>query len=246
MDRATLRDDMVDGLEYEAKGHVRSADVSVAMRTVPRHEFVDDQRSAYADRELESYGSRVLSPSTVARLAEALALDGDESVLIVGVGVGYTAAVVAELVGAENVHAVDIDRRLVWEARTNLGRAGYDAVLVDCRDGANGLSEYAPFDRVLLEAASLDPPRRLLDQLAADGRLVLPLGGAKQTLAAVDADGDVVDRYGPVRFEPLLVEGEQPSTVERNRTVREEREFAQRAAERRRGWEQDWIDWENR
>ncbi|WP_254543154.1 protein-L-isoaspartate O-methyltransferase family protein [Halomarina pelagica] len=244
MDRTVLRDDMVDGLEYEAKGCVRSDAISLAMRTVPRHEFVDDEASAYADRTLERFGTRVLSPSTAARLLEALAPEPGDSALVVGVGVGYTAAVVAEIAGQETVQGVDIARRLVYEARDNLDRAGYGGVLVDRRDGTDGLPEYAPYDRILLEAAAVDPPRALVRQLAPDGRLVMPLGATEQSLVAVDDSGRVTDRFGPVAFAPMLVEGEQADAVERNRTVREDREFARRNTHGRRGWEQDWIDWD--
>jgi protein-L-isoaspartate(D-aspartate) O-methyltransferase len=243
MDPVVLRDDMVDSLEHESKGCVRSEAVSVAMRDVPRHEFVDDERGAYADRAFERLGSRVLAPSTVGRLLEALSPRPGESVLVVGAGVGYTAAVLAEIVGGRRVHAVDITRRLVHEARDNLANAGYEAVLVDRRDGADGLPEYAPYDRILLEAAAVRPPDALVEQLAGDGRLVMPLGASQQSLTVVTPDGET-ERLGGCAFSPMLVEGEQADTVERNRTHREDREFAQRDARRRKGWELDWIEWD--
>lgn len=243
MDPAVLRDDMVASLEHEIKGVLQSERVSLAMRRVPRHEFVEDDRAAYEDRSLDHRGTRVLAPSLVARLLEALEPDPDESVLVVGAGVGYTSAVLAEIVGERNVHAVDITRQVVIDARNNLASAGYGAVLVDCRDGAQGLAEYAPFDRILVEAAAARPPQALLDQLADDGRLVMPLGGGEQTLVAVEGK-HVVDRFGPVSFGPLLVEGEQSGAIERNRTAREDREFAEQQARGRRGWEQEWIDWD--
>ena len=242
MEPVVLRDDMVDSLEHEAKGVVRSDRLSVAMRAVPRHEFVGDVRGAYADTAHERLGTRVLAPSTAARLLEALDAGPGDSVLVVGAGVGYTAAVLAEVVGEANVHAVDITRRVVIDARGNLADAGYEGVLVDCRDGADGLPEYAPFDRILLEAAAVSPPDALLDQLAADGRLVMPLGANRQTLTAVEAGEETA--LGSVAFAPLLVEGEQADAIERNRTAREDREFAEREAESRRGWERDWIDWD--
>jgi protein-L-isoaspartate(D-aspartate) O-methyltransferase len=243
MEPAVLRDDMVDSLEHESKGCVRSEELSVAMRAVPRHEFVEGDREAYADRPFERFGTRVLAPSTVGRLLEALEARPGDSVLVVGAGVGYTAAVLAEIAGGRTVQAVDITRRLVYEARENLARAGYGEVLVDCRDGAEGLPEYAPYDRILVEAAAVRPPRALLDQLAEDGRLVMPLGAGEQSLAAVDRDG-AVERLGGCAFAPMLVEGEQATTVERNRTRREDREYAERAHRRRKGWELDWIDWD--
>jgi protein-L-isoaspartate(D-aspartate) O-methyltransferase len=149
----------------------------------------------------------------------------------------------AELTDEASVHAIDIARRLVHDARSNIASAGYPGVLVDCRDGARGLSEYAPYDRILLEAAAVEPPRALLEQLAPGGRLVMPLGGARQDLVAIE-DGDRVDDYGTVAFHPMLIDGEQSDSVERNRTRREDREHARRAAERRKGWEQTWIDWD--
>ena len=243
MDLAVLRDDMVDSLEHESKGCVHSETLSLSMREVPRHVFVEDDRAAYADRPFERMGTRVLSPSTAARLLEALAPDPGDSVLVVGAGVGYTAAVVAEMVGAADTHAVDINRRLVYEARSNLSQAGYDEVFVDRRNGSDGLPEYAPYDAILLEAAAVEPPRALVEQLAPGGRLVLPLGAREQTLSVVE-DGAVVEQSGTVAFRPMLVEGETADTVERNRTRREEREFARRHAESRPGWEQDWIDWD--
>ena len=244
MEPAALREDMVDSLEHDAKNVVDTDAVGLAMRTVPREAFVDDDRNAYSDQSLEHRGTRVLAPSIVARLLEVLAPEHGDDVLVVGAGVGYTAAVLAEIVGARHVHAVDITRDLVHDARTNLAAADYPAVLVDCRDGARGLPEYAPYDRILVEAAAVDPPRALHDQLAPDGRLVLPKGtGPRQTLVAVDADG-TERTHGPVAFQPLLADGEQSGAIERNRTDREDAERAARAAQSRTGWEQDWIEWD--
>ena len=243
MEFAAVRDDMVDSLEHDTKRVVSEAPVGDAMRTVPRHEFVDADHRAYMDQPFTHRGSTVLAPSIAGRLVQALAPEPEDSVLVVGAGVGYTVAVLAEIVGARHVQAVDISRDLVLDARRNLRTAGYEAVLVDCRDGADGFPEYAPFDRILLEAAVAEIPHALQAQLAADGRIVAPRGQADQRLVAVEADGTTTD-FGPVGFKPLLIDGEQPDSVTRNRTQREDREHAVRAAERRRGWEQDWIEWD--
>ncbi|WP_458190670.1 protein-L-isoaspartate O-methyltransferase family protein [Haladaptatus sp. NG-WS-4] len=250
MESAVLRDDMVASLEHETKGVVRSDHVGLALRTVPRQEFVpvDADQGAYADQSFDYRGTRILAPSTVARLLEALDVREDDSVLVVGVGVGYTAAVLAEMVGERNVHAVDITRTIVYEARQNLESAGYGGVFVDCRDGADGLPEYAPFDRILVEAAAIDPPRTLVEQLSSEGRLVVPLGGGSQRLVAIErsplGSAEATEQFGSVAFSPLLVDGEQSDTLERNRTAREDREFAERHAQTRRGWEHEWIDWD--
>ncbi|MFB6104664.1 MAG: protein-L-isoaspartate O-methyltransferase [Halobacteriaceae archaeon] len=242
MDFGVLRDDMVDSLEHDTKAVIETPRIADALRTVPRHTFLDEAHRAYLDKAFEHWGTRVLAPSTVARLLEALAPTPGDAVLIVGAGVGYTAAAIAEIVGARHVHAIDIQRSLVLEARSNLAEAGYRDVLVDRRDGGDGLPEYAPYDRILVEAAAVDAPAALRAQLAEDGRLVYPRGTVDQSLVALTPDGE--RRFGPTSFDPLLVDGEQATAIERNRTVREDRERAERAAESRTGWEQDWIDWD--
>ncbi|MFB6175744.1 MAG: protein-L-isoaspartate O-methyltransferase, partial [Halobaculum sp.] len=182
-----LRADMLDGVEHTL-GRALDDGVREAMATVPREEFVAE--APYTNRAGEQGGTRVLAPVTVAQLLGALAADPGDDVLIVGAGVGYTSAVLAEMVGPRHVHAIDISRGMVREARGNLAAAGYEAVLVDRGDGSNGLPQYAPFDRILVEAAAVSPPRALLEQLADDGRLVVPRGRAgEQEIVACEADG---------------------------------------------------------
>lgn len=241
MEPATLREDMVDSLQHEVKGHITSPALALAMREVPRHEFVEGG-AAYEDVSHQHGASTVLAPSMVASMMEALDPRADDTILIVGAGVGYTAAVAAELTDPCAVHAIDIDRELVLTARRNLGRAGYREVLVDRRDGVHGLPEYAPYDRILLEAAAINPPRALVEQLASGGRLVLPLGATTQSLAVVE-DGRMIDRGPAVQFKPMLVEGEQATAIERNRMHREDAERSREALARRAGWEHDWIEW---
>ncbi|WP_410765696.1 protein-L-isoaspartate O-methyltransferase family protein [Haloferax sp. DFSO60] len=240
MDFDVLREDMVDGLELSL-GPLDEA-VGLALRTVPRHEFVAD--APYENRTGEHRDTRttILSPSTATRLVSALSPDPDDTILVVGAGVGYTAALIAEIVGDANVHAVDITRKLVYAARSNLQSAGYGGVLVDCRDGVDGLPEYAPFDRILVEASAVRPPRQLLGQLADDGRLVMPIGIGDQTLIAFE-DGAVAEDFGPISFKPLLVDGEQTGSIVRNRTKREDPEYEGRGWHAGTGWEQEWIDW---
>jgi len=242
MDRETLRADMVEGLEYSLDQPL-SGSIVAALQTVPHHEFTDP--TAEADG-----GSRTLQPSLVARLLLALDAEAGDETLVVGSGVGYTAAVLAEIVGGRHVHAVDIDRQLVSVARQNLGKTGYDEVLVDRRDGANGYPEYAPFDRILLESAVVDPPRALTKQLAPGGRLVVPRGTRAQTLTAFEKDPagavEQAGEFGAVRFQPMLVDGEQSSSPVRNRTEREDSEFDEQGYFAPSGWEYEWLDWDER
>ncbi|MFW6384444.1 MAG: protein-L-isoaspartate O-methyltransferase family protein [Halodesulfurarchaeum sp.] len=242
MEYAAVRADMVDSLEHDTKGVVSADPVGDAMRTVPRHEFVDAEHRAYMDQSFSHRGTTVLAPSVAGRLVQALSPVAGDSVLVIGAGVGYTVALLAEIVGAKHVHAVDIDRQLVLDARRNLRRSGYDAVLVDCADGASGFSEYAPFDLILVEAAVSEVPPALEAQLATGGRVVAPVGLGDQRLRAFE-DGSLEADFGAVGFRPLLVEGEQPGSITRNRTAREDREHADRAARRHPGWEQHWIEW---
>ncbi|SNR42551.1 protein-L-isoaspartate O-methyltransferase family protein [Halorubrum vacuolatum] len=275
MDESALRTDMIEGIEHQI-GEPLGASVLTALQRVPRERFIED--SPYANRASEHGGTRALAPATVARMLTALDADPDDSVLIVGAGIGYTAAALSEIVGAKRVHAIDIDRDAVHLARSNLADAGYDAVLVDRRDGAVGLPEYAPYDRILLEAAVVEPPRPLREQLTDGGRLVYPHGTAIQTIVAVEPEGSevasapegsdvvseadpepivgdtagsptvpagfrLVETAGPARLRPMLVDGEQFG-VERNRTRREDAEFAKRGRAAKHGWEREWIDWD--
>ncbi|PSQ55323.1 protein-L-isoaspartate O-methyltransferase [Halobacteriales archaeon SW_8_68_21] len=271
MDEASLRADMIEGLEHSI-GEPIEPPVLTALQRVPRDPFVDDSPRGGA---VDGDDPHSLSLETVVRLVTALDASEGDSVLVVGAGIGYSVAMIAEIAGGRHVHAVDIDRSAVMDARSNLDAAGYEAVLVDRADGADGLAAYAPYDRILLEAAVIEPPRALCEQLAADGRIVYPRGAGVQTVAAIeppsgddsevddasatddarpagdDADDpapagfETVETHGPARLQPMLVEGEQPG-VERNRTRREDAEHAERGRRRRHGWEQDWIDWDDR
>jgi protein-L-isoaspartate(D-aspartate) O-methyltransferase len=247
---------MIEGLEHQI-GEPIEPPVLTALQRVPRDPFVDDSPRGGA---VDGDDPHSLSLATLVRLLTALDAGEGDSVLVVGAGIGYSVALLAEIAGARRVHAVDIDRAAVHAARSNLDAAGYGAVLVDRADGADGLPAYAPYDRILLEAAVVEPPRSLRDQLASGGRIVYPRGAGVQTVAAIeptpaaDAESDddpappgfeTVETHGPARLQPMLVDGEQPGT-ERNRTRREDAERAERGRQRRHGWEQDWIDWDDR
>lgn len=179
-----------------------------AMRRVPRELFVPEQerRHAYDDAALGlSHGQTISQPFIVALICQALSLDGDERVLDVGTGSGYQAAVLAEL--AAEVVSIERIPELSAQARINLAAAGYgERVELHVGDGWLGLPDRSPFDGIAVAAAAPEPPPALLDQLAHDGRLVLPLGDDAQWLVLVDRSGGTtrVRALSPVRFVPLV------------------------------------------
>ncbi len=186
---------------------IRDERVLAAFVSVPREQFVPKQlrEHAYADRALPiGAGQTISQPFMVATMLEALALDGGR-VLDVGTGSGYQAALLAEL--ADEVVTVERVPELAEEARRTLARAGYERVDVRVGDGTLGVPERAPFEGIVVAAAAPSVPESLYAQLAAGGRLVVPVGTRRdQWLEIVERgpDGPVRSRSVPCRFVPLL------------------------------------------
>lgn len=177
---------------------VRDERVLEALRSVPRHHFVPDDRldRAYIDRPLPIGHDQVTTqPSLVAAMVEALQLSGSERVLEVGTGLGYQAAVLAQL--AAEVWSVERFEDLAEQARANLAAADVDHVEVVVGDGSQGLAEQAPYDAIVVAAAYPQVPPPLIEQLRVGGTLVQPVGpgGAEDvTLFVRDHDGLVAQR----------------------------------------------------
>jgi protein-L-isoaspartate(D-aspartate) O-methyltransferase len=184
--------------------------VLAAMDRVPRELFVPERlrRRAYEDAALPiGEGQTISQPYMVARIAEALALTGDEHVLDVGTGSGYQAAVLAEL--ADKVDTIERIPALAEQARDNLKAAGYERVQVHVGDGSQGLAAHAPFSAIAVAAAAPELPQTLYEQLELRGRLVVPVGrrGVQQLQVIVRSpEGPAVLRSVPCRFVPLLGE----------------------------------------
>jgi protein-L-isoaspartate(D-aspartate) O-methyltransferase len=179
-----------------------------AIGTVPRHLFVPAsvRHRAYEDTALPIAGGQTISqPWVQARYLELAALTGRERVLEVGAGSGYQTALLAML--ADAVFAVERIPALAHGARTALEAAGIRNVTVLVGDGTLGWRPFAPYDAILVAAASPDIPGPLVEQLAPGGRLIIPLGDrSTQVLTVVQRMGDQVrtSTIADVRFVPLL------------------------------------------
>jgi len=187
--------------------------VLAAMRAVPRHRFVPDvhRGSAYADRAVPiGYGQTISQPAVVALMTEVLMLDGTETVLEIGTGSGYQAAVLAEIV--PRVYSIEIVEPIARRAKATLIELGYDdRVHLRTGDGYRGWPDAAPFDAIIVTAAPDHVPQPLVDQLKPGGRMVLPVGNVVQQLVLIEKTlRDVIERnLIPVSFVPMTGEAER-------------------------------------
>lgn len=180
-DASALQQGLADQLK--ADGQLENPAVEAAFRAVPRHLFLPDLPLAetYRNRAIPTKlqdGEAVSSssePTIMATMLEMLDLQPGHHVLEIGAGTGYNAALMAQIVGeSRQVTALDIDQDIVEAAQAHLAAAGAERVQVVCADGASGLAESGPFDRIVLTVASTDLSPAWREQLKADGRLLLP------------------------------------------------------------------------
>ena len=180
-----------------------------AIEQIDRGLFV---RGIFSERAYEDVplpiacGQTISQPSVVGMMTQALQISPRDTVLEVGTGSGYQAAILSKL--ARRVYTIDRHARLVREARMVFEQLQLANVTSLVGDGSHGLSEQAPFDRIIVTAAAEDPPGPLLAQLKTGGIMVLPVGQSDhvQTLIRVRKTGDGLeyDELRPVRFVPLL------------------------------------------
>ncbi len=208
---ATLRRKMVRN-QIEARG-IHNPKVLAVMRKVERHLFVKQQylSMAYRDGALPIDCDQTISqPYIVALMTDLLELTPTSKVLEIGTGCGYQTAILAEL--ARDVYSVEIIPGLAKRAKARLKALNYRNIHLKKGDGYYGWREHAPYDAVLVAAAPINVPERLIQQLRPGGRMVIPVGGSEQNLLLI-RKGLRVDENSvqsletteiiPVRFVPM-------------------------------------------
>ena len=207
MDLKRARENLFKYLDHE----IADKRVIEAMKRVPREVFVPPQQyhSAYDDRPLSiGFGQTISQPFIVALMVQALELRGDEKVLELGTGSGYEAAILAEL--AQKVVTVECIPELAESARQVLDNLGYSNIEVHVAGRTLGWPEGAPYDAGIVSAGAPTVPEVLLEQLAWNGRLIIPVGSRwQQELLRVTKlrKRNHIENLGGCYFVPLIGEG---------------------------------------
>lgn len=179
-----------------------------AMRKVPRHLFVEEalKNQAYGDFPLPiGRGQTISQPYIVALMTQALNLKGHESVLEIGTGSGYQAAILAQI--CAKVYTIERIDSLLVQARKIFDSLHYLNILTKLDDGTNGWPEYSPYDAIIVTAGGPKVPEPLLDQLADPGTLIIPVGdrGVQDLRRVTKKDGQVTEKTIEfVRFVSLI------------------------------------------
>jgi protein-L-isoaspartate(D-aspartate) O-methyltransferase len=179
-----------------------------AFRSVPRHLFVDGAMyaQAYDDNALPiGSGQTISQPYVVALMTQLLHLGKDDKILEVGTGSGFQAAILAQF--SRRVYTIERQRDLADIARKRLREMGYENIAFKQGDGSAGWVQHAPFDRIIVTAGAPVVPEVLIEQLATDGRMIVPVGGRfNQELIVYEKTGQEIKNHteGGVIFVPLI------------------------------------------
>lgn len=192
MNRKKERDELIKGLL--SYGYIKSRKVLIAMKKVPRENFVPDwqRRYAYDDRPLEiGHGQTISAPHMVAIMTEALDVKRNNKILEIGSGSGYQAAILAEIAKNGKIFTVERIKEIAKFAEENLKKCGYENVSVIIADGTLGYEKEKPYDRIIVTAAAPKIPKPLVDQLKDNGKLLIPVGNrAYQDLILIEKNSE--------------------------------------------------------
>ena len=196
----------------QQNGYIKSNSVKQAFLKTPRELFVPDssKRLAYQDTPLDIGNEQTISaPHMVAIMCEALDVKRGQTILEIGAGSGYHAAVLSHMVGKTgHIYSVERLEVLGIQAKKNLCKAGIENVSIEIGDGSKGLPSHAPYDRIYVTCASPGIPPPLIDQLKDKGKLLIPVGNMYCTLMIIEKKGnETMSRsLGGCVFVPLIGE----------------------------------------
>lgn len=208
MDYKEEREKLVKMLKIE--GRIETEMVEKAFLEIPREAFIPEtlKNCAYVDTPLEiGKGQTISAPHMVAIMCEALDIKKGQTILEIGAGSGYHAAIISKMVG-EKGHVYTIERfsSLAEKAQKNLENANVSNVTIETGDGSEGLPKYAPYDRIYVTCAAPKIPHPLLEQLKDSGKLLIPVGRIICKLELVEKKGDKITAkdLGGCAFVPLV------------------------------------------
>ena len=202
------RERLVKTLKIE--GRIKTETVERAFLEVPREEFVPDsiKNHAYIDTPLEiGNGQTISAPHMVAIMCEALDVKKGQTILEIGAGSGYHAAIISKMVGEKgHVYTTERFSSLAEKAQKNLESVDISNVTVEIGDGSEGLPKYAPYDRIYVTCAAPKIPHPLLEQLKDPGKLLIPVGRIICRLELIEKKGDKIisEDLGGCAFVPLV------------------------------------------
>jgi protein-L-isoaspartate(D-aspartate) O-methyltransferase len=203
-----LRSEMVEN--FVISPGITDERVISAMRKVPRHLFIETaiQHKAYLGSSLPiGFEQTISHPTTVALMSQLLDLKDNEKILEIGMGSGYQAAILSEM-GAK-VYTIERIRGLAEQTRKILEKLGYYTVAIKIGDGSLGWPEFAPFNKIIVTAAGENVPQTLLNQLANEGKMIMPINkNDTSQLCLVEREGDeyLINTEKWRNFVPLIEE----------------------------------------
>lgn len=197
-------------------GVIKSKNVEEAFLTIPREHYIPDNLKEYAYQDTPlpiGFGQTISAPHMVAIMTEELMLEPDHKVLEIGTGSGYQASILAHIISKGCGHVYTIERipELAQKALTNISKAApnlleYTTIYIG--DGTKGLPELAPYDRIVVTAAAPKIPEPLLQQLALEGLMIIPVGSRYEQILQIitkDKHGNISITYStPCIFVPLI------------------------------------------